>query len=96
MYLLPQVPTKNKVVEYNFPKGSEILNVDTHVNKSCMWVLETESPQTEKRHIIIPTTDELIGDDVELEKYLGTLQLKAGREVYHVFLLKTLTTKGNC
>lgn len=71
---------------FNMPRGAEILTVQVQAGKPCIWALGDPNVGLKGRLIeLVGTGHQIINDNGDERKYIGTYQLSGGALVVHVF-----------
>lgn len=71
------------------PQGAELLDVQNQNERLCLWVLAEPDAEKECRHFRIVGTGNPIPDAHKLT-FVGTVQMKNGALVWHVFEKETV------
>lgn len=75
--------TLTPICELDIPKGAKVLSVEVQHGKPRIWILVDTDAEMESRTFCSYGTGHDIPDDPGA--YIGTLQLKEGTLVFHVF-----------
>ena len=67
------------------PKGAEILSVQVQADVLCLWALVDPDAKLQKRVIEILGTGNPIDVPGVTHKFIGTVQMRGGSLVWHVF-----------
>ncbi len=65
------------------PRGAKVLSVANQSGKLCLWAEVDQSERIVYRHFLIIGTGNLITEDFELRKFVGTVLIDPF--VWHVF-----------
>lgn len=83
IYKYPFVITSEQSIK--LPKGAKPLSVQLQFDIPCLWALVDEGNQPEDRILVIHGTGNPI-DSIDDHTYLGTIQMREGTFVWHVFI----------
>lgn len=73
-----------KGVSFLMPKGAQILSVQSQNDRICFWALvDTNAEIVPRRFRVVGTGHP--ADDVTADTFVGTVQMRAGAIVLHVF-----------
>lgn len=79
-FVLPPVD----VVDVPMPQGAKILSVQAQGGIPCVWAqVETTNVMEMRRFYVFMTGEEI---DTEHKEYLGTILLRGGSYVIHIYL----------
>jgi|HubBroStandDraft_1064217.scaffolds.fasta_scaffold239859_1 hypothetical protein len=85
IFKYPFVITESQFIQLS--KDAQILSVQLQFDIPCLWALIDENKPLESRRLIIHGTGNPI-DSMDNESYLGTIQMKEGQFVWHIFISK--------
>lgn len=79
-----------RTIEFEMPKGAQILSVQNQRGEICIWALVgVKAPKVTRRFLDIGTGHEVHPDDFldtgRVRKYIGTVQFFDGLLVRHFF-----------
>jgi hypothetical protein len=75
------------------PEGAEILSVQCQGEQLCIWAMvDTESPSEHRRFVLLCTGEPC--EELEHGRYVGTVQLRQGVVVLHLFDLGQTNVVG--
>lgn len=77
------VPLQDPVT-IQMPEGARILSAQVQVCDVCIWAMVDTSKAVEDRNIRIVGTGHP-ADDIDPSKFIGTVQLRGGSLVLHLF-----------